>query len=60
MPDAANLEEHLNVVRLLLQRCSDVHARDDEGQTPFTIAAAKGHDDIMELLLEHGAEDHRK
>jgi ankyrin repeat protein len=49
----------LDVVRLLLQYSSDIHARDDEGQTPFMRATAEGLDDVMQLLLEHGAEDHR-
>ena len=49
----------VDFVRLLLQYGSDIHARDDEGQTPFMIATAKGHDDVMQLLLENGAEDHR-
>jgi ankyrin repeat protein len=50
----------LGVVRLLLQYSSNIHPRDDEGQTPFMRATAEGlGDDIMQLLLEHGAEDHR-
>src|SRR5450432_1094016 len=49
----------LDVVRLLLQYSSDIHARDDEGQTPFMRATAEGLDDVMQLLLEHGAEDQR-
>ena len=49
----------LDVVRLLLQYGSDIRARDDEGQTPFMRATAKKHHEIMQLLLEHGAEDHR-
>jgi ankyrin repeat protein len=48
-----------DVVRLLLQYGSDIHARDGEGQTPFMRATANAKDDIMQLLLEHGAEDHR-
>jgi ankyrin repeat protein len=51
--------EYLRVVRLLLQYSSDIHARDDEGQTPFMRASARGLVNIMQLLLEHGAEDHR-
>jgi ankyrin repeat protein len=49
----------LGVVRLLLQYSSDFHTRDDEGQTPFMRATTEGLDDVMQLLLEHGAEDHR-
>jgi ankyrin repeat protein len=50
----------LDVVRLLLQYDSDIHVRDDKGRTPFMRATAIGrHDGIMQLLLVHGAEDHR-
>jgi ankyrin repeat protein len=45
--------------RLLLQYGSDIHARDDQGQTPFMIATARRYNNVMQLLLEHGAEDHR-
>jgi ankyrin repeat protein len=58
--DTTYLDEgSLDVVRLLLQYDSDIHARDDEGQTPFMRATKREFDDIMQLLLEHGAEDHR-
>jgi ankyrin repeat protein len=53
-------EEHLDVVRLLLQYSSDIHALDNEGLTPFMKATEDGNQRIMELLLENGAEDHRK
>ena len=49
-------------VRLLLQHSADIHAQDDEGRTPFQVASASAfmwHQDVMRLLLEHGAEDHR-
>ena len=49
----------LEVVRLLLHHGADIHARDDEGQTPFIRATEAGKRDIMRLLLEYGAEDHR-
>ena len=51
--------EYLGVVQLLLQYSSDIHARDDKGQTPFMRATTDEHQEIMQLLLEHGAEDHR-
>jgi ankyrin repeat protein len=51
--------DYIGVVRLLLQYSSDIHARDDEGRTPFMRATAKKNHKIMQLLLEHGAEDHR-
>jgi len=53
-------------VRLLLQHDADIHARDDEGRTPFQVASAQAqrytfgkYQDVMQLLLEHGAEDLR-
>jgi ankyrin repeat protein len=53
-------EEMTDVARLLLRYGSDIHARDDDGRTPFMRATEAGNDDMMRLLLEHGAEDHRK
>jgi ankyrin repeat protein len=52
-------ERLLDVVQLLLQYGPNIHAWDDEGQTPFMRATARGFDEIMQLLLEHGVEDHR-
>jgi ankyrin repeat protein len=53
-------EGSLGVVRLLLQYGPDmIHARDDKGQTPFMRATESGLSGIIQLLLEHGAEDHR-
>ena len=49
----------LQVVQSLLQYGSDIHARDNQGQTPFMRATEKKYHQIMQLLLEHGAEDHR-
>ena len=51
--------EYLRVVQLLLQYGSDIHARDDEDRTPFMRAIRKGYHEFVELLLEHGAEDHK-
>ena len=55
-----NLEERLEVVRLLVQCGSDIHARDNRGQTPFMTATEQGNHGIMQLLLGYGAKDHRK
>ena len=57
---ASYLDNDLDGVRLLLQYGADIHARDDEGQTPFMKATKKRCHEIMKLLLECGAEDHRK
>jgi hypothetical protein len=44
------------VVRHHLQCGHDVNSRDDKGQTPLIIAAAKGHTKICSILLEAGAD----
>ena len=53
------MERQLEVVRLLLQHNADTHARDDKDRTPFMRATEAGNGNIMQLLLEYGAEDHR-
>jgi ankyrin repeat protein len=52
-------EETLDIAWLLLQYGADIHARDGEGRTPFMRATAEYERKMMQLLLEHGAEDHR-
>jgi len=57
---------NLDGVRLLLQHSADIHTCDDKGRTPFQVASdpesarrycSGKHQDVMQLLLEHGAED---
>jgi ankyrin repeat protein len=55
-----NLEERLDVVQLLIQNGSDIHARNNKGRTPFMTATEEECQEIMQFLLECGAEDHRK
>ena len=43
------------VARVLLEHGANVNAEDGQGRTPFQIASAKGYDEIMKLLSEHGA-----
>jgi len=58
---------HLDGVRLLLQHGADIHARDDGGRTPFQVSSTSTptsryfgkREEVMQLLLEHGAGDHR-
>jgi ankyrin repeat protein len=47
-----------DVVRLLLQRGSNIHARDGKGRTPFMTATAIQCGEVIDLLLEYGAEEH--
>ena len=55
-----NLEERLDLIRLLVQYGSDIHARDNRGYSPFMTATERQYHEIMQILLECGAEDHRK
>ena len=58
---SSELEERIDLIRLLVQHGSDIHARNEMGQTPFMVAAELEETDvILQLLLEYGAEDHRK
>ncbi|KAI0249056.1 hypothetical protein BJV78DRAFT_1284306 [Lactifluus subvellereus] len=48
----------IEAVRLLLTHGADVHIRDSLwGRTPFQRARLKGHHEVTQLLLEHGARD---
>jgi ankyrin repeat protein len=46
---------HIDTVRLLLDRKADVNAKDITGWTALHAAAFGGHTEIMQLLLERGA-----
>ncbi|OAK94758.1 ankyrin [Phaeosphaeriaceae sp. SRC1lsM3a] len=46
---------HTDCVRLLLNRGANAQAKDDSGTSCLAIAKERHHDDIVELLLEHGA-----
>jgi ankyrin repeat protein len=49
----------IGLVRTLISQNSDwVHSRDKEQSTPLHWAAWKGHADIIELLVEAGADIH--
>ena len=56
---------YLDGVRLLLQHSADIFAQDDNDRTPYDVALASvsafhgQRQVVMQLLLEHGAEDHR-
>jgi len=43
------------VAKLLIERGTDIHSRDQQGLTPLHLAARAGISDIASLLLEHGA-----
>jgi len=60
----ASEKGYLHGVRLLLHHGADIYARDDKGRTPFQVASASAsalygrRQDVMQLLLEYGAEGH--
>ncbi len=49
---------HLEVVRLLLACGAEVHVANDEGRTAFQEASARGWEDVVQLLWEHGGREY--
>ncbi|MBD5411748.1 MAG: ankyrin repeat domain-containing protein [Treponema sp.] len=47
--------QSLKIVALLINAGADVNVKDVQGSTPLSIAAARGYYDIVQLLLENGA-----
>ncbi|KAL7956538.1 ankyrin repeat-containing domain protein [Trichoderma compactum] len=47
---------HGGIVRFLLQNCMDTNEPDSDGLTPLMHAVAGGHEDVVGLLLSHGAQ----
>ncbi|CAL8320797.1 unnamed protein product [Merluccius merluccius] len=56
VPTAAGVNGYGEVASLLLERGADPGHRDHDGMTPLLLAAYEGHEDIVELLLEAGAD----
>jgi len=54
---AAASNGHVEVVRVLLEdgRCN-IDARTDDGSTALWIAALQGHNDVVQKLVQHGAD----
>jgi len=53
-------QEHApEIARILVGKGADVNARDEDGASVLwrAVAAARGRDEIVRLLLEHGARD---
>jgi ankyrin repeat protein len=43
-------------VKLLISKGPDLNEENEKGQIPLNLAAREGHKEIVELLLEHGAD----
>lgn len=56
VPTAAGIKGFGEVAGLLLEHGADPAHRDHDGMTPLLLAAYEGHEDVVELLLEAGAD----
>ncbi|XP_054643652.1 ankyrin repeat domain-containing protein 50 [Dunckerocampus dactyliophorus] len=56
VPTAAGVKGYCQVASLLLERGAQPGHRDHDGMTPLLLAAYEGHEDIVELLLDTGAD----
>jgi ankyrin repeat protein len=54
--EQATLEGHPETIKGLIAQGKDINARNIRGQTPLHLAAMKGNSDVLQLLLENGAE----
>ena len=50
----AVLDDHLDIVRFIMERVDDPNPADQEGSTPLHYAALCGHLDIVRLFIERG------
>ncbi|KAJ0005825.1 hypothetical protein NQD34_015719 [Periophthalmus magnuspinnatus] len=56
VPTVAGVKGYGEVVSLLLERGANPGHRDKDGMTPLLLAAYEGNEDVVELLLEAGAD----
>lgn len=47
---------HAATVSALLERCADPNVLNDRGQSPLAGAVFKGHDEVVGVLVEGGAD----
>jgi ankyrin repeat protein len=48
----------LDISQLLIEHGADVDAQDDEGQTPFSMAMANGHQELARFLSNDCVPEH--
>jgi len=47
--------EHIDIVKLLIENGDNIHKKNNNGDSPFNTACRKGNVYIMSLLIRHGA-----
>lgn len=56
----ASINDHINVVNILLDKGANVNETDDQGRTPLWLVSFFGHVDLVTLFLDKGSDpDHR-
>jgi len=56
MGEAAS-EGHRDMVELLLANKADINAKDNDNKTPLDYAVKNAHEDVAELLRQHGGKE---
>ena len=51
---------NIDQIKSLISRGADVNVKDNQGQTPSSLAAEEAHNQIVELLRKHGAKESTK
>ena len=54
--ESADIRSSQEFCRSLIAKGADVNLPDNEGLTPFLVCCASGRDDLMDILIEHGAD----
>lgn len=58
--EACRNDSRIDVAKMLINKGSDVNAKNNSGYTPLHIAALNGSSEIITLLLENGADKNAK
>ena len=53
---AACVQREINTARALLEHGANIHIIDERGRSPLHSASRRGHADVVELLLQYGAD----